>query len=350
MNLFDRYRLGRITLPNRVVMAPMTRSRAIGHVPNDLMRDYYAQRAGAGLIVTEGVAPSADGLGYARIPGLFNEAQVDGWRAVTDAVHAAGGHIVAQLMHTGRVSHAANMPEGARVVAPSAVRAEGMMYTDSAGMMPLPEPVAMTAADVEAARDGFVQAAENAIAAGFDGVELHAANGYLLEQFLNPHTNRRDDTYGGDALGRARFVAEVARGAAEAIGADRVGIRLSPFNTFNDMPLYDGVAAQYAVVAEALRGLMYVHVVRNPHEGFPEALAAIRAGFGGPLILNGGFDLAQAEATLAAGGADLVAFGRPFISNPDLVGRLRDAMPLAAADHTTFYTPGPEGYVDYPTL
>ena len=350
MNLSSPTRLGHLELPNRVVMAPMTRSRAIGGVPNALMRDYYTQRASAGLIITEGIAPTPDGLGYPRIPGLFSEEQVAGWRTVTDAVHAAGGRIVAQLMHVGRIAHALNLPSGARVLAPSAVRAEGTMYTDQQALQPFPTPTAMSTAEVEATRDGIVQAARNAIAAGFDGIELHGANGYLLEQFLSPHTNRRDDGHGGSVDKRARFVIEVGQAAAEAIGADRVGIRLSPFNTFNDMVVFDEVEAQYAAVAKGLRGLLYIHTLRNPNPGFPAAAAAMRAGFGGPLILNGGFDRAQAEATLEAGGADLVAFGRPFIANPDLVARLASGADLATPDPGTFYTPGPEGYVDYPAL
>lgn len=349
MDLFSPFRLGRLELPNRVVMAPMTRSRALGGVPNELMRDYYAQRASAGLIVTEGTAPAPEGLGYARIPGLYSDAQVQGWRAVTDAVHAAGGRIVAQLMHVGRVAHPANLPSGARMVAPSAVAAAGMMYTDAQGMQAMPAPEAMTEADIAAARDGFVHASKNAIAAGFDGVELHGANGYLLEQFLNPHSNRRTDAYGGSVEARARFVAEVAHATAEAIGGDRVGIRLSPYNTFNDLVVHDEVHAQYATLARSLRGLLYVHVMQNPHAGFAATFGAIREGYGGPIMLNGGFDRARGDAAIASGQADLVSFGRPFIANPDLVARMQRGADLAAPNPGTFYTPGPEGYVDYPT-
>jgi len=347
MDLFTPYRLGSLELPNRIVMAPMTRSRAIGAVPNELMRTYYAQRAAAGLIITEGVAPSPNGLGYARIPGLYADAQVAGWRAVTDAVHAAGGRILAQLMHTGRIAHPHNLPAGARAIAPSAVAAAGTMWTDQAGAQPMPAPAPMTADDLRATRAEFVQAARNAIAAGFDGVELHGANGYLLEQFLHPHSNRRTDGYGGDVDGRARFVIEVVEATASAIGADRLAIRLSPHNTFNDLPAHDEVEAQYAALARGLRGLLYVHVVVNAHPGFAATLGAMRAGFGGPLILNGGFDAARAGAALAAGDADLISFGRPFIANPDLVERLRRGVALAVPEPATFYTPGPEGYVDY---
>jgi N-ethylmaleimide reductase len=327
----------------------MTRSRAIGSVPNSLMRDYYGQRATAGLIVTEGVAPSPNALGYARIPGLFSSAQVEGWRAVTERVHAEGGHIVAQLMHTGRITHPYNLPAGARTIAPSAVGAAGTMYTDQAGPQPMPVPEAMTSADLRDARNEFVTAANNAIAAGFDAIELHGANGYLLEQFLHPHTNRREDVYGGSIENRARFVIEVAEACRVAIGADRVAIRLSPFNTYNDLPVHGEVEAQYTTLARGLRGLLYVHLIRNPNEGFPTTAAAIREAFGGPIMLNGGFDADQAEATLTAGQADLVSFGRPFVANPDLVTRLKTKAPLAAPDPSTFYTPGERGYVDYPT-
>ena len=349
MDLHSPFRLGHLQLPNRIVMAPMTRSRALGGVPNDLMRAYYAQRASAGLIVTEGVSPSPDGLGYARIPGLFSAEQVRGWRTVTDGVHAAGGRIVAQLMATGRMAHPLNLPAGARVVAPSAVRAEGLMYTDAEGPQPMPVPEAMTETDVRRAREEFVRAARNAIEAGFDGIELHAANGYLLEQFLHPHTNRRGDGYGGSVERRARFVVEVAQASAAAIGGERVGIRLSPFSTLHDLPEHDEVGAQYETLARGLRGLLYVHLLTHGHEGYGGTAHAIRRAFGGPVILNGGFDGARADAELSAGRAELISFGRPFIANPDLVERLRHGAPLAPPRPETFYTPGPEGYVDYPS-
>ncbi|MBO6939455.1 MAG: alkene reductase [Deltaproteobacteria bacterium] len=349
--LFSPLETGALALPSRIVMAPMTRSRAIGGVPNDVMATYYAQRASAGLIVTEGVAPVPDGLGYARIPGLWSDEQVEGWRRVTDAVHAAGGRIAAQLMHVGRIAHELNLPEGARIVAPSAVTAAGQMYTDEKGPQPHGEPVALDAAAVEEAIDGFVRAARHARQAGFDAIELHAANGYLLEQFLSPHTNRRDDDYGGDIEGRIRFVVETAKRTAAAIGADRVGIRLSPYNTFNDMRLYDDVDSTYVALAKALGeiGLLYVHLVLTPDERAPSTARRVAEAFGGTVILNGGFDRERAEATLAAGDADLVAFGRPFIANPDLVARFRSGDPLAEPDPSTFYSPGPEGYVDYPS-
>ncbi|MFP2959724.1 alkene reductase [Myxococcus sp. 1LA] len=350
MALFSSYRLGNIALSNRVVMAPMTRSRAVGGVPNDLMREYYTQRATAGLIITEGIAPSPNALGYARIPGLFSAEQVDGWRDVTRSVHAAGGRMVAQLMHVGRIAHPHNLPAGARIVAPSAVRAEGQIYTDAQGLQPYPVPEALSDADLRATREEFVQAARNAMDAGFDAIELHGANGYLLEQFLHPHANRRTDAYGGSAEKRARFVAEVAQASAEAIGAEHVGIRLSPYNTFNDLPVHDAVAEQYATLAQSLKGLLYVHLVLNPHEGFAATARAVREGFGGPLIINGGFTRESAQAAVDAGQADLVSFGRPFIANPDLVTRMQKGAELAAPRFQSFYTPGPQGYVDYPAL
>ncbi len=355
-DLFSSFQLGPTLLANRVVMAPMTRNRALGNVPNALMAEYYAQRAGAGLILTEGTSPSPEGLGYPRIPGLFSEAQVEGWRLVTEAVHAQGGKIFVQLMHTGRVGHPANLPEGAELLAPSAVAAAGEIWTDAQGMQSHPVPKAMTEADLARTLADFTQAARNARAAGFDGVELHGANGYLLEQFLHPGSNQREDAWGGSVKGRARFVLEAAKGAAEAIGADRVGIRLSPHGVFNDMPPYEGIEEAYAYLAGQLSalGLAYVHVVDHSAMGappVPEATkAAIREAFKGTFILICGYDRARAEADLGAGKGDLVAFGRPALANPDLVARLRSGAPLQAPDAATFYTPGPQGYTDYPSL
>jgi N-ethylmaleimide reductase len=353
--LFSSFTLGRLTLPNRVVMAPMTRSRAIGNVPSDLVATYYAQRAEAGLIVTEGVAPSPDGLGYARIPGVWSDAQVAGWRRVTDAVHAAGGRIFAQLMHTGRIAHPLNQPPGARVVAPSAVAAPGTMWTDTAGQQPHPVPEALADAEVEATIEAFVTAAGRAVLeAGFDGVELHGANGYLIEQFLNAATNLRDDRWGGTIEGRARFAVEVARRVAARIGADRTAIRLSPYGAAGGMTSDEHTPALYAHLATELGelGLAYVHVVDHAALGappVPDAVkASIRAAFGGPIVLSGGYDAARAEADLQAGRGELVAFGRPFIANPRLVSKLRTGGALRAPDLATFYTPGAEGYTDYP--
>jgi len=354
--LFTPLTLGSLTLANRVVMAPMTRSRAIGNVPNALMEKFYADRAAAGLLITEGVAPSPDGLGYARIPGLFNDEQERGWKRVTDGVHGAGGRIFVQFMHTGRVGHPANLPAGARIVAPSAIAAPGQMWTDSAGMQPHPVPAAMDEADIAKAIGEFAAAAKRAIAAGFDGIELHGANGYLLEQFIRPNSNLRTDRYGGSIENRARFVLEVAEAAIVAIGKDKVGIRLSPFGVFNDMPAYPAMEADYAWLAGQLeaRGLAYVHLVDHSPMGAPPVPDSIKATFRSvfrrALILSGGYDAARAERDLAAGRCDLVAVGRPFLANPDLVARWKAGAAVNEPDMGTFYTPGPKGYTDYPAL
>jgi N-ethylmaleimide reductase len=352
--LFSSYTLGRLQLPNRIVMSPMTRSRSIGNVPNELVAAYYAQRASAGLIVTEGTAPSPNGLGYARIPGIYSDAQIAGWRGVTDAVRAAGGRIFVQLMHTGRVAHPHNLPPGARIVAPSAIAAPGTMYTDAAGPQPHPVPEAMTEADIGAARAEFVHAARSAIAAGADGIELHAANGYLLEQFLNTASNQRTDAYGGGVPQRARFVLEVARAVADAIGGDRTGIRLSPYGANGGMIADPDTDALYTHLATELGkiGLVYIHVVDHAAMGAPPVPAAIKAAirtaFRGAYILAGGYDRARAEAELAEAKGDLVAFGRPFLANPDLVGKLERGIALRAPDPATFFTPGAQGYTDWP--
>ena len=353
--LFDPYPSPALRLNNRIVMAPMTRNRAIeANTPNALMAEYYAQRAGAGLIVTEGTSPSPNGLGYPRIPGLFNDAQVAGWRLVTDAVRAQGAKIFVQLMHTGRIGHPANLPAGARVLGPAAAPCSGQMYTDALGLQPHPAPQPMSVDDIKAAIAEFAHAATLAVQAGFDGIELHAANGYLLEQFLNANVNTRTDDYGGSAANRLRLVLEVARATVEAIGPQRVGIRLSPFGVFNDTGSFDGVEDQYLVLARELSALrlVYLHLVDHSALGAPEVPAAFKArlqtAFAGTFIASGGFDHERAERVLAEGRADLVAFGRPWIANPDLVERMRDGIALATPDPATFYSPGPAGYTDYP--
>jgi len=263
--LFAPTQLGQIDLQNRVVMAPMTRSRAIGNVPNELMATYYRQRSGAGLIITEGTSPSPNGLGYARIPGLFNEAQVAGWKAVTDAVHSAGSKIFVQLMHTGRVSHALNLPKAARVIGPSAIVTPGEMWTDQSGQQPFPIPEAMSETDIAHTIAEFANASKLAIQAGFDGVELHAANGYLLEQFLNVASNQRTDRWGGSVENRIRFVEAVAKASVEAIGAGRVGIRLSPYGVFNGSTPDAQTDEVYLQLIERLNalGLAYIHIDRK---------------------------------------------------------------------------------------
>jgi N-ethylmaleimide reductase len=336
-------------------MAPMTRSRAVEHnTPNALMADYYAQRATAGLIITEGVSPSANGLGYARIPGLFNAEQVAGWRLTTDAVHAKGGKIFVQFMHCGRVAHQVNLPAGARVVGPSADVCPGEMWTDASGMQAHTAPQAMTEADIAATIAEFAHAAKLAVEAGFDGIELHAANGYLLEQFLNANVNTRTDGYGASAEGRNRFVLEVAQACVAAIGANKVGIRISPHGVFNGTGAFDGVDAQYLSLVEKLSalGLVYLHQLDHSAMGAPAVPAAskqqLRAAFKQTYIAAGGFDAASGEALLAAGNADLIAYGRPFLCNPDLVARMQAGTALNAPDMSTFYTPGEKGYTDYP--
>jgi N-ethylmaleimide reductase len=354
--LFDAFPLRALKLSNRAVMSPLTRSRASDNTANSLMATYYAQRASAGLIITEGTSPSPNGLGYARIPGLFNDTHVRGWKLVTDAVHAKGGKIVVQLMHTGRVSHTANLPAGAEVLGPSSQACPGEMWTDTQGSQPHTPPRAMNEADIQAAIAEFATAARLAIEAGFDGIELHAANGYLLEQFLNANINRRTDGYGGTAEGRNRLVLEVARAAAKEIGAERVGIRLSPHGVFNGAGAFEGVDEQYVSLVNELSalGLMYVHVLDHSGSGAPPVPAKLktdlRAAFDGPFILAGGLDKATAQRALTEGRADLAAMGKAFLANPDLVDRMRQDAPLNAPAPDTFYTPGAKGYTDYPTL
>jgi N-ethylmaleimide reductase len=351
--LFEPATLGSIELSNRVIMAPMTRSRAINNIPNTLMATYYTQRATAGLIITEGIAPSANGLGYSRIPGLYSNEQVEAWKEITTAVHQNGGKIFAQLMHTGRISHSANMPKGSVIVAPSAIAARGDMWTDSDGMQPMPIPRAMTQTDIETAINEFVNAAQNAIDAGFDGIELHGANGYLLEQFLNPNTNHRTDNYGGSLINRTRFVIDVAKAVGDKIGYDKVGVRISPYSTYNDKPAYDEVVDTYSHLSKELQkiGIVYLHVVdyaaRASEEGLT-LLDTIRKNFSNILILNAGYTADRAAEVLANGQADLVSFGSAFLANPNLPHKLKHNLPLAVPDTSTFFTADAAGYTDYP--
>lgn len=352
--LFAPTTLAGLPLKNRVVMAPMTRSRAIGGVPNALMATYYAQRAEAGLIITEGTSPAPEGLGYARIPGLFNAEQVAGWRLVTDAVHEAGSRIFVQLMHTGRVGHPANLPPDARLLAPSAIAAPGTMWTDSQGMQPHPTPEAMSETDIAAAIESYAHASALAIEAGFDGVELHGANGYLIDQFLNAATNQRTDRWGGSVENRARFAIAVAEATAGRIGAHRVGMRLSPYGAFNGCAPDAEMDALYLHLAAGLSrvGLAYLHIVDHSSMGAPtvpeELKRQIQRAFSGAFIRSGGYDAARAESDLSANLADLIAYGRPFISNPHLVSKLRSGAALTPPDFSSFYTPGEKGYTDYP--
>jgi N-ethylmaleimide reductase len=355
--LFSPVHLPSLQLRNRIVMAPMTRSRAVtNNTPNALMAEYYGQRATAGLLITEGTSPSPNGLGYARIPGLFNQEHVQGWRLVTQAVHAKGGKIFVQLMHTGRVSHTANLPAGAQVLAPSADVCPGQMHTDAHGMQAHSTPQEMSGQDIAIAVKEYARSAQLAIEAGFDGIELHAANGYLIEQFLNPTVNRRTDAYGVSLEGRNRFALEVVRATVQAVGADRVGVRLSPYGVFNGMGAYADAQEQYVALTEELseRGILYVHLLDHSPLGAPpvpnELKLRLRTVFKGTFILAGGFDRPLAEQALEANRADLIAYARPFIANPDFVARLQANAPLNPLDMTSFYTPGPKGYTDYPTL
>ena len=349
-DLFAPYRLGPLELQNRFVMAPMTRNRAgDGAAPTVLNAEYYAQRAGAGLIVTEGTQPAAVGQGYFGTPGLHTDAQVAGWRLVADAVHARGGAIIAQLMHTGRVGHPSIT--GLQPVAPSAVRAAGQVYTPT-GMQDFVEPRALEIDELPGVVADFVDAAERAVAAGLDGVELHAANGYLLHQFLADGTNVRTDAYGGSPENRARFVVAVATAVAAAIGADRVGIRVSPGHAFNDISETDVAETYEALVTELdPLGLLYLHVAEDPGTSFSDALRKL---FGGPFVLSTGFagasDLTTAQQVVDSGAADLFAIGRGFLANPDLVERLRTGAALNDPDTGSFYAGGPRGYTDYPAL
>jgi N-ethylmaleimide reductase len=354
--LYSKASLGPLTLQNHLVMCPLTRNRATNNVPNDLMAEYYGQRASVGLIITEGTSPSPNGLGYPRIPGIFSQEHVHGWKRVVDAVHAIGAKIFIQFMHCGRIVHLLNLPKGACALAPSAIAAGGEMYTDAQGLKPFPMPQAMTEADIKTAIEEFVQGAKNAMQAGFDGVELHGANGYLLEQFIRPTSNRRTDGYGGPIEKRARFVLETAEAVIRAIGKEKVGIRLSPFGVFNDMPDYPEQEADYEYLAQQLnqQQLLYLHVVDHSSMGAPPVSPKIkqkfRELFKGTLILSGGYDAARAEEDVADGRCDLIAVGRPILANPDLIERWKAGAALNAPDMSTFYTPGRQGYTDYPYL
>lgn len=355
--LFSPYQLCKIELKNAVVMAPMTRNRSSrDNVPQAMVAVYYSQRASAGLIISEGTSPSPNGVGYPRIPGIYYDAQIAAWKTVTEAVHAKGGKIFIQFMHTGRVSHQSCLPEGAVILAPSAIPMKGKIYTDDAGMQDYSAPKEMSIVEIHSTIQEYVQAAKNAIEAGFDGVELHGANGYLIEQFIAPMSNHRSDEYGGSIENRCRFVLEVAKATSEAIGPDRVGIRFSPNGAFNDILPYPEVEETYAYLANGMNelGLVYIHLVDHSSLGTPavgeEVVSAIRKAFKGALILSGGYDKVRAESDVTSGKAQLIAFGRPFISNPDLVERLQADAELSIPDFSTFYTPGEKGYIDYPTL
>lgn len=355
--LFDNFSVRSLQFSNRMVMSPMTRSRATpDHTPDALMATYYGQRATAGLIITEGTSPSPNGLGYPRIPGLYDASQVEAWKATTAAVHAQGGKIFVQLMHCGRVVNVANLPAGAEVLGPGTAVCPGEMYTDARGMQPHSPPRAMTEADIAHAVEEHETSAKLAMEAGFDGIELHGASGYLIEQFLNPLVNLRTDAYGGSVEGRNRLALEIARATISAIGRDRVGIRISPYGALSGTGEFPEVQVQFLSLAKSLSelGLLYVHLADHSSMGAPAVPAdfklKLRASFDGVFILSGGFDHASAEQALLEKRGDLIAFGRPFLANPDLVARMRKDAPLNEADMATFYIPGAKGYTDYPAL
>lgn len=356
IDLFTPFRLGSLTLPNRVVMAPMTRNRAgSGNVPNALNATYYAQRASAGLIVTEATQISPQGLGYPGTPGIHAAEQIAGWKLVTDAVHAAGGRISLQLWHVGRISHPSLQPGGALPVAPSAIAPAGQAWTLD-GMKPYVTPHALTVEEIASVVDDYRRGAAHARQAGFDGVELHGANGYLIDQFLRDKSNRRTDRYGGSALNRTRFLIDVTEALLGEWDAARVGVRLSPTNPFNDMGDSHPAATFAAAVQELNRlKLGYLHIVEPgdtdpvPDSETPD-LSFFRRLWRGPLIANKGYDLARANTVLRDGNADLVSFATLYLANPDLPERLRRGGPFNAAERKTFYGGGAAGYTDYPTL
>ncbi len=343
--LFDPIQLGDIACANRIFMAPMTRSRAgAGDAPTDMNALHYSQRASAGLIITEGVYPNVDGKGYVRTPGIVTEAQVAGWKLVTDAVHAKGGRIVMQIMHCGRVASHHNKPIGARTLAPSPIQAKGELYTDAAGMQPFDAPEEMTLAEVQSTIEDFGRATKQAITAGCDGVELHCTSGYLPAQFLSTGTNIRSDKYGGTLDNRLRFVMDALSEMIKAAGAGRVGIRICPGNPFNDLS-DDNPEETFRALIAAINpfGLAYLHVIRMKAGVDNIALASK---FNGPVILNDSYDLERGNRALLEGKADAISFGRPFLANADLVERFKTGAELDKPDFKTLYTPGPKGYVD----
>ncbi len=349
VDLFSSGRIGRFETPNRIVMAPMTRSRAsFDGVPSELAVDYYAQRASAGLIVTEGTAPSAMGSGYARTPSIYSPEQIGAWQLVTNAVHAEGGHIFLQVMHVGRIAHSANRVTKEPPVAPSAIRAAGKMWTDSQGLQDNDMPRALETSEIGGVVAEFAEAARHAMAAGFDGVELHAASGYLPMQFLSTGSNQRTDAYGGSVKNRIRFVVEALEAMAGAAGSSsKVGIKISPAMPFNDIQDDDPVETYSALTAAlAPLELAYLHVMKSGT--LPNILDLLRLLYSGTLLAGGGFGLDSGNAALGAGLADFIVYGQLYLANPDLPRRFLKGAPLAAADPSTFYTPGPKGYTDYP--
>jgi N-ethylmaleimide reductase len=354
--LFEPFKLGKLTLPNRLVMAPLTRNRAVppGFEPSPLAVDYYGQRASAGLLITEASQVSQQGQGYQDTPGIYSKEQVEGWKKVTDRVHERGGRIFIQLWHVGRISHVTLQPNGGAPVAPSAIKAKTKTFVNGT-FADVSEPRALELSEIPAIIDDFKRGTANALAAGFDGVEIHGANGYLLDQFAKDGTNKRTDAYGGSIENRAKLMLEVSKAVTAEAGGDRTGIRISPVTPANDVsdsnpqPLFDYIVDHL----NALK-LTYIHVIEGatggPRDVAPFDYASLRKRFKQAYIANNGYDFALANEVLEAGAADLIAFGKPFISNPDLVERLKKGAPLNDWDKATFYGGGAKGYTDYPTL
>ena len=359
-DLFSAYTLGPTVLPNRMVMAPLTRSRAVdGDVPGDLAVTYYTQRATAGLIISEATQISPQGKGYPKTPGIYSDAQIAGWKRVTGSVHSHGGHIFLQLWHVGRISHPSAQEGGILPVSPSAIKPAGKIFTDT-GEQEFVTPRALETSELSGIAEQYRQAAQNAKAAGFDGVEVHAANGYLLDQFLRDGTNQRTDDYGGSIENRARLLLEVVEAVIKVWGADRVGVRLSPYSNFNDMRDSDPIPL-FTYAAEKLRGLgiVYLHVIEPVNADHPMAMPEskktpiapiLHKAFGGTFMLNGGYDKETGTAAIENGDADLICFGVPFIVNPDLVKRYQTNASLNTPDPSTFYGGDAGGYTDYPML
>jgi N-ethylmaleimide reductase len=348
-NLFTPYALGPYQLRNRVLMAPMTRSRADAQgVPSEIMLTYYAQRASAGLIVSEGIQPSANGKGYARTPGLHTPAQIKAWKKIVDEVHRQGGLIFAQLMHVGRIAHPLNKALNAQTVAPSAIKATGMIYTDQAGLQEFVMPKALDIQEILDVIQEYKLATINAFEAGFDGVELHAASGYLPMQFMSSNTNLRKDSYGGTIENRLRFPLQVLDVMSEVAGSNRVGVRIWPGSTFNDIEDSDPIST-YTQFLTALntKQLAYVHVIRSPNPDI-DSFKLVREHYQGSCMINGGLTLIAAQEAIRSKAADVVSFGTSFLANPDLVKRFQQNALLNAPNPNTFYTSGSEGYIDYP--
>ncbi|WP_333660803.1 alkene reductase [Chishuiella changwenlii] len=353
--LFDKFNLKETVLENRIVMAPMTRTRSKNGIMTTMNAEYYKQRASVGLIITEGTSISETSMGYLHVPGLYNAAQTESWKQVTEAVHSVGGKIFTQLWHVGRVSHISNQPNHFQPVAPSAILAKEStawgIEDGVEGRVQVSEPRALVTSEISEIIEDYIKSAKNAIDAGFDGIEIHAANGYLIDQFLNPDTNLRMDQYGESVQNRARFVLEVIDAISEAIGADKIGIRFSPYGTQHDMSLFDGIDELYEYIAKEIskRKIAYIHLhdqgtLYNDHFDF---IKKFRNWYKGNIIFAGFLTKEKAEDLIKENLVDLVAFGRPLISNPDLVHRLKNNLPLTPPDRDTFYGFSAEGYVDY---